>query len=1536
MKQSKFSSWTGAHIRQRLAMLIFGLLACSQPGFMPALRAVERYWSGSGAGENWSNPFSWVPIGIPQDGDDLVFGGLVNQDTPGTMVNDLPELTVRSMKFEYESEGFFDEAWVLNGNELVVTGDITCTVAKDIEFNCALTLGRSITVRRTKPFPISDTHTLRFNGPVNLAAHDLTIVSEGASVYRFQSTITGQGRFRLLNRDATETPLAVFGGSQGNLFAGYLLFERSLEPSGRPFHASFDQPGGNVVNGGLHIGDACEVRLQRADQIGDDAAVSITGGGRLLLSSHSETIGSLALTNVPADADSTLVDASGTTLTLRRGITTSVSNPNGRLPIIKGQLALPSGSHIFNLNNALSGPGLQLQGPIVGQGGFSKFGNATLVLAISNSFSGPVSVHDGILELQNQDALGTSASGLTLTDGTLVLRDTFIQNETLSVRGTKPVTVNTAGSFLSSIGFSGWVGRIELDTNLVVHSSDLCILGGPIVGPGGFEFVGSRIQITGGTGDDPSTFEGLTRSLCDLLVVSLRSAFRGNLIVGGGFRPQCEVRWQNSLNRGTPGFPELILHTNGLANLNGASDSFAKVTFHGGSVVTGSGFLGVGTIETQPTNVTATIDGNLSSSSSGGIAFIVDDGPASPDLSVNAVISDGLGTSIEKAGAGTMTLHRANSYSGATRVRAGTLALLHNSALGATAQGTIVSSGGTVAFGTQIDTMLESFTVDGSGAGGTAGALQSIGDVWINTNLVLLGSAAIRTEGTNSRIQVNNISGSGSLTKLGSGRLVLRGNANNTYSGDTLVAEGVLDLAKPNGIVSVPGHLIIGTSSPGTITPSSRVEQRSHFTIAGSVTVNGGGLWDLNGASEDWLGADLQGRPPLTLNDGGDVQTGPGIFVLPAGGGIVVNPGAQRFGGSTVAGRIGLDPGSHRITVARGGSSLLAGPECNLTAAISENNGTAELEKDGGGTLRLAGTNTYRGVTRVAAGTIQIDGVQPQSATRVLDGGRLQGIGTVGSIETLGATATVAPGTTPSALVPGSGILTCSDFNVGAAPNGVFRVKLNGPSPDAGYDQINARGAVRLTGLTLQGSLGFASSIDQQFIIINNDGVDPVQDTFVGLPQNTNLYIGSERFTISYTGGTGNDVVLTRQVTPQLNITTLPATEIPNRALDFDGRFTRVHVGTNLFPGVANNFTVEVWANPTASRLETAENNSGISDIGGQRHAVFPDQGDFGYGAGHAGAGLSIGTNGISAFEHANNHLPSLLVYSNAVAGWTHLALVCSNRQLRLYVNGTLARAGLPSTKAFIHPSANLGGSIQGLTYGNYQGQLDEVRVWSGALSQSQIQSHLNRSLTGAEPGLLLYYRCEETNNAPLADSAPASPNVPGSLLNGVGSVLSGAQPPSALNGPSVTLNGMATPGGLDSSVWFEWGATTNYGNVTPAQSVNAISRTAGFSQPLNGLAAGQYQFRAVGSNGLSTVFGQNQSFTLLNGAPRLQIEPLSANQVRLLWPTNAVGFSLQANLDLNTPNWSTSTSPLAVDGTNHVVVDAAAGSQRFYRLFHP
>jgi autotransporter-associated beta strand protein len=300
-------------------------------------------------------------------------------------------------------------------------------------------------------------------------------------------------------------------------------------------------------------------------------------------------------------------------------------------------------------------------------------------------------------------------------------------------------------------------------------------------------------------------------------------------------------------------------------------------------------------------------------------SFHVEDSVPGPDLSINATIMD-LG-GITKTGAGELDLFQANTYRGATLVQAGTLGILNNNALGATSEGTTVADGATVAFGLQADTVLEPFTIVGAGVGGTNGALVTVADVWINTNIVLSGAAAIRTEGMNSQIQVNDISGNRAVDQAGQ-----RTTRPPRQRQQHLFRRHAGQRRRPG-----PGQARRHRFRPrsphhrhrcGRIeVPSARVEHRSSFTIVGSVTVNAGGLWDLNGAAEGFSIPALEGRPPLTLNDGGSVQTGAGIFFLPVGGDMVVNPGL--FGSSTISGRIGLDAGSHRISVGQRGFSLL-------------------------------------------------------------------------------------------------------------------------------------------------------------------------------------------------------------------------------------------------------------------------------------------------------------------------------------------------------------------------------------------------------------------------------------------------------------------------------------------------------------------------------------------------------------------------------------------------------------------------------------
>ena len=102
-----------------------------------------------------------------------------------------------------------------------------------------------------------------------------------------------------------------------------------------------------------------------------------------------------------------------------------------------------------------------------------------------------------------------------------------------------------------------------------------------------------------------------------------------------------------------------------------------------------------------------------------------------------------------------------------------------------------------------------------------------------------------------------------------------------------------------------------------------------------------------------------------------------------------------------------------------------------------------------------------------------------------------------------------------------------------------------------------------LNGISLDASLNYASAVNDQFTIINNDGTDPVAGTFTGLAQGATLTIGSQQFQISYTGGDGNDVVLTQisgAPLPTLTMATLSPNAIilswPTNGPAFNLQFT--------------------------------------------------------------------------------------------------------------------------------------------------------------------------------------------------------------------------------------------------------------------------------------------------------------------------------------------------------------------------------------------
>ncbi len=137
-----------------------------------------------------------------------------------------------------------------------------------------------------------------------------------------------------------------------------------------------------------------------------------------------------------------------------------------------------------------------------------------------------------------------------------------------------------------------------------------------------------------------------------------------------------------------------------------------------------------------------------------------------------------------------------------------------------------------------------------------------------------------------------------------------------------------------------------------------------------------------------------------------------------------------------------------------------------------------------------------------------------------------------------------APGSTTQY---GSNSVSTAVFLTGSLTMSVgstLMLDANGTSPGAysipgsivGHDQVVVHGEVTLGGATLVlgGTYGytFSGPIGASYRLIDNDGTDAIVGTFSGLAQNALLSVGNHTYRISYTGGDGNDLVVTRDNLP--------------------------------------------------------------------------------------------------------------------------------------------------------------------------------------------------------------------------------------------------------------------------------------------------------------------------------------------------------------------------------------------------------------------
>ena len=355
------------------------------------------------------------------------------------------------------------------------------------------------------------------------------------------------------------------------------------------------------------------------------------------------------------------------------------------------------------------------------------------------------------------------------------------------------------------------------------------------------------------------------------------------------------------------------------------------------------------------------------------------------------------------------------------------------------------------------------------------------------------------------------LSGNSEVGLEGGSTVEYGGGEDNTYTGRTLVNDGSLYLNKDRGIgsanVAVPGDLVVGRS--GGSSASALLGNHGAFGPDTDLTIVRPGQFYLDGYS-----ATVQS---LTLQGGG-IYTGGTLFLegrftnLPSTASSVID---------TTLNLRGL---LQQFVVNNGG----AADDLVIQGVIT--NGSVNLS--GGGHTVIVGSTVVinpplpakvYGELQMTAGLLSFNGVQETGEMKV-NGGILQGFGTVRALTSYGGI--ISPGI-------GIGRLTVNgDLTLGTGAT--LFVELNGVNEGQTHDLLRVQNTANLIGGGLSAIVGYNAAPGSVFVIMRVMQAGPVNGTFAGLSEGASVTFSGQPFTISYTGGDGNDVTLTRTGSPAM------------------------------------------------------------------------------------------------------------------------------------------------------------------------------------------------------------------------------------------------------------------------------------------------------------------------------------------------------------------------------------------------------------------
>ncbi|BDU21916.1 hypothetical protein DYGSA30_33730 [Dyella sp. GSA-30] len=762
------------------------------------------------------------------------------------------------------------------------------------------------------------------------------------------------------------------------------------------------------------------------------------------------------------------------------------ATPGALTEVRVGDGSAASAGWVATVDNVLTGNGLQ------------KTGAGTLILNGANTYTQGTELSAGVLSVSSDANLGAASGNLDFEGGTLQVTGTAFTSTPRTI-----VFGATGGGFdIADAGNTFTVNQALTGTGSLTKSGDGTLVlsgansysGGTTIGAGTLQ--GDTASLQGNIADNASlifnqgtngTFAGvisgsgdLTKQGAGTLTLSGANTYSGGTTISAGALQGDTTSLQGNIadnaslifNQGTNGTFTGAISGSGDLTKQGAG----TLTLSGANTYSGGTTISAGALQGDTTS----IQGN-----------VVDNASLILNQATNGTLAGAISGSgsLTKQGAGTVTLTGANTYSGGTTISAGALqgdttsiqgnvvdnaSLIFDQAANGTFAGVISGTGNLTKDGTGTLTLSGANTYSG-GTTIDAGALQG-NTTSIQGNVV--DNASLIFDQTANGTYAGVISGTGDVTKQGSGTLTLSGA--NTYTGSTGIDAGTLALGAGSSLAASSG---INLAAGATFDVSAAGNQTIGVLNGGGGTVNiGGNTLTLDSAANGSFGGVISGSGAL-IKDGSGTQTLTGANLYT--GGTTINDGTLVLGagGSLAAGSALSLSGNGTLDVSAAGNQTVAsltgtGGQIQLggtTLDVGSGNfagviaGTGGVTKSGSGALTLNGVNTYTGATQVTSGSLIIGGdaahasASVQSSITVANTGSLGGFGQVNGDLDVQSGGHLAPGNPVGSFTVNGNVLleqgSQLDFSFGApGPN------IN--TPGQGHS-VQVNGNLTINGATL-------------------------------------------------------------------------------------------------------------------------------------------------------------------------------------------------------------------------------------------------------------------------------------------------------------------------------------------------------------------------------------------------------------------------------------------------------------------------------------